>query len=64
LCTLKQSFRKFYKEQKLVNDLELEMSKTCSKRAHKSYFNVVFELRKYSKSEVTYSFHVPQFRVV
>jgi hypothetical protein len=36
LCTLKKSCSKFYKEQKLFNDLKLEMSKTCPYMAHKS----------------------------
>jgi hypothetical protein len=49
LCTLKQSCSKFYKEQKLFNDLEPEMCTTCSKMAHKLDFSAILVLRKYSK---------------
>ena len=44
LCTLKQSCSKFYEEQKLFNDLELEMCTTCSKVAHKFDLGVVLDL--------------------
>ena len=44
LGTFKQSCRKIYEEQKLFNDLELEMCTTCSKVAHKSDLGAVLDL--------------------
>ena len=43
LGTFKQSCRKIYEEQKLFNDLELEMCTTCSKVAHKSDLGAVLD---------------------
>jgi hypothetical protein len=47
LCTLKKSCSKFYKEQKLFNDLELEMCTTCSKVAHMVKLGADWRLRNF-----------------
>ena len=44
LYTLKQSCSKIYEEQKLFNDLELEICTTCSKVAQKSDLGAVLDL--------------------
>jgi len=44
LCTLKKSCSKLYEEQKLFNDLEIEMCTTCSKVSHKSNLGGVLDL--------------------
>ena len=44
LCTLKQSCSKFYEEQKLFNDLELQLRTTCSIVTHKSDVGGVLDL--------------------
>jgi hypothetical protein len=39
---LNKSCSKFDKEQKLFSDLEQEMCRTCSKRAHKAELGAIF----------------------
>jgi len=64
LCTLKQSYSKFHKEQKLFNDLELEMSRTCPKLFPKAVFKTVLALGNMLSLKCSFSFHVPQFRAL
>ena len=64
LCTLKKSCSKFHKEQKLFNDLELEMSRTFPKLVPKAVFNAVLALGNMLSLECSFSFHVPQFRAL
>jgi hypothetical protein len=61
LCTLNKSCSKFYKEQTLFNDLELDQCLTWSKSAHKVKIGAVLGLRIFLSLRLHSSFGVPLF---
>ena len=50
MCTPYQSCSQFIKEQKSQYDQLVKMARTCSNKAHKSYFHAEFTLRKLAKA--------------